>query len=134
VRTTIFEACRQQDFAVMIDRATKAGQGLMPISKAVRAPLQTHKTALRCTRLHRFRAAAVFCPLFYPKRQHSGAERFAFRAQSRDHEAEIAALSRVEHLRPRADALHYLPDGPDIHRHGALPVSLGRSPEPSSDC
>jgi hypothetical protein len=27
VRTTAFRACRQQDFAVMIDRAAKAGQG-----------------------------------------------------------------------------------------------------------
>jgi hypothetical protein len=27
VRTTTFRACRQQDFAVMIDRATQADQG-----------------------------------------------------------------------------------------------------------
>ena len=27
VRTTTFRACRQQDCAVMIDRATQAGQG-----------------------------------------------------------------------------------------------------------
>jgi hypothetical protein len=39
----------------MIDRATKAGQGLMRIGKAVHT-LLAHRTALRCTRLHRFRA------------------------------------------------------------------------------
>ena len=58
----------------MIDRTAQADQGLMPISNAVHALPQTHKTALRCTRLHRFRAAAVFYPFFYPKRQHSGVE------------------------------------------------------------
>jgi len=45
-------------------------------------------------------------------------------AQNRDHRAEIAALTRVEHVLARADALHYLPDDRDIHRHGALPVPL----------
>jgi hypothetical protein len=58
----------------MIDWTTKAGQGLMPISKAVHTLPQAHKTAPRCTRLHKFRAAAVFYPFFYPKRQRSGVE------------------------------------------------------------
>ena len=49
----------------MIDRATKADQGLMPISKAVHALPQTHKTALRCTRLHRFQVPQ--CPPEMPR-------------------------------------------------------------------
>jgi hypothetical protein len=45
----------------------------------------------------------------------------AVRAQNRDHRAEIAPLTCVEHVLARADALHYLPDGRDVHRHGAFP-------------
>jgi hypothetical protein len=30
----------------------------------------------------------------------------------------------VEHILARADALHCLPEGRDVHRHGALPVPL----------
>jgi hypothetical protein len=33
-----------------------------------------HRTGLRCTIFHRFRAAAVFYPVFYPKRRRSGVE------------------------------------------------------------
>ena len=36
--------------------------------------VRVHRTALRCTRVHGFRAAAIFYPNFYPKRQHSGIE------------------------------------------------------------
>ena len=46
------------------------------------------------------------------------------RAQNRDHRAEIAPLTCVEHVLARAGALHYLPDGRDVHRHGALPIPL----------
>jgi hypothetical protein len=52
----------------------------------------------------------------------------AMRAQNRDHRTEIAALTRIEHVLPRADALHYLPDDRDVHRHGALPVPLVARP------
>jgi len=48
----------------------------------------------------------------------------AVRAQNRDRHAEIAALTRVEHVPARKDALHYLPDDWDVHCHGALPVPL----------
>jgi hypothetical protein len=36
--------------------------------------IRVQGTALRCTNFHRFQAAAVFYPNFYPKRQHSGIE------------------------------------------------------------
>ena len=48
----------------------------------------------------------------------------AMRAQNRDHRAKIAAPACIEHVLACADALHYLPDGRDVHRHGALPVPL----------
>ena len=34
--------------------------------------VRVHRTALRCTRIHGFRAAAIFYPNFYPKRQRGG--------------------------------------------------------------
>ena len=36
---------------------------------------QAHRTGLRCTSIHRFRAAAIFYPNFYPNRRRSGVER-----------------------------------------------------------
>ena len=36
--------------------------------------IRDHRTAVRCTSLHRFPAAAIFYPNFYPKQQRSGAE------------------------------------------------------------
>ncbi len=36
--------------------------------------IRVQGTALRCTNFHRFQAAAVFYPNFYPKRQRSGIE------------------------------------------------------------
>src|SRR6266852_1041378 len=36
--------------------------------------IRDHRTAVRCTSLHRLPAAAIFYPNFYPKRQRSGAE------------------------------------------------------------
>jgi len=45
-------------------------------------------------------------------------------AQHRNHRAEVAARTCVEHVLARANALHYLPDGRDVHCHGALPVPL----------
>ncbi len=36
--------------------------------------IRVHRTALRCTRFHRFQTAAIFYPNFYPKRQRSGIE------------------------------------------------------------
>ena len=44
--------------------------------------------------------------------------------QNRDREAEIAALTRLEHVLTRKDALYYLPDDRDIHCNGARPVPL----------
>ena len=43
----------------------------------------------------------------------------AMRAQNRDHRAEIAPFTRIEHIPPRADALHYLPEDRDVHRQSA---------------
>jgi hypothetical protein len=36
--------------------------------------VRVHRTAPRCTRIHGFRAAAIFYPNFYPKRRRSGIE------------------------------------------------------------
>ena len=36
--------------------------------------IRVHGTGLRCTSFHRFQAATVFYPFFYPKRQRSGVE------------------------------------------------------------
>jgi len=36
--------------------------------------IRVHRTGLRCTSFHRFQAAAVFYPVFYPRRQCSGVE------------------------------------------------------------
>ncbi len=36
--------------------------------------IRGHRTGLRCTSFHRFRAAAVFYPVFYPKKRRSGVE------------------------------------------------------------
>ena len=36
--------------------------------------IRVHRTGLRCTRIHRFQTAAIFYPVFYPKRQSSGVE------------------------------------------------------------
>jgi len=38
--------------------------------------------------------------------------------------AEVAALTCVEHVLTRANALYYLPDGRDVHCHGVRPVPL----------
>jgi hypothetical protein len=46
------------------------------------------------------------------------------RAQKRNYCAEVAALACVEYVLARANALYYLPDGRDVHCHGALPVPL----------
>lgn len=48
----------------------------------------------------------------------------ALRAENPGHGAELAALTCIEHVLARADALHYLPDDRDVHSHGALPVPL----------
>ena len=36
--------------------------------------VRVHRPALRCTRIHGFRAAAIYYPNFYPKRQRGGIE------------------------------------------------------------
>ena len=48
----------------------------------------------------------------------------AMSAQNRNYCAEVAALTCIEHVLARTDALYYLPDGRDVHCHGALPVPL----------
>jgi hypothetical protein len=67
VRTTTFRACRQQDFAVMIDQATKAGGGLMPISKAVRALPQTHVNGTALHQASHIPGRGSFLPIFLPE-------------------------------------------------------------------
>jgi hypothetical protein len=67
VRTTTFRACHQQDFAVIIDRATKADQGLCPISKAVRALPQTHVNGTALHQASQIPGSGGFLPIFLPK-------------------------------------------------------------------
>ena len=55
--------------------------------------IRDHRTAVRCTSLHRFPAAAIFYPNFYPKRQHSGAEMGISWSQARTGVADRSTLA-----------------------------------------
>ena len=47
---------------------------IQPMRSANKCSHQGCKTAVRCTRLHRLRAAAIFYPNFYPNSERSGVE------------------------------------------------------------
>jgi hypothetical protein len=67
VRTTTFRACRQQDFAVMIDWTTKVGQGLMPHQKGGTGASADSQNGTALHQASRIPGSGGFLPIFLPK-------------------------------------------------------------------
>jgi hypothetical protein len=67
VRTTTFRACRQQDFAVMIDWTTKADQGLMPHQQGRRRAAADSQNGTALHQASQIPGSGGFLPIFLPK-------------------------------------------------------------------